>query len=209
MNEPMPPPAARHGCYVRIVKPVCDRLCAAVLLVLLSPLLLVLALIIKLTSPGAVFFRQKRAGLHKSHFMLYKFRSMRADAPSEVPTHLLADPNSHITPIGHFLRRSSLDELPQLINILLGQMSFIGPRPALWNQFDLIAERERWGANDVMPGLTGWAQANGRDELPIPVKAEMDGRYAASVSPWLDIKILFQTAVHVLRAKGVVEGRKG
>lgn len=209
MNEQTQPRAARHGVYVRVVKPIFDRLCAALLLVLLSIPLAVLALIIKLTSPGAVFFRQKRVGLHKSHFMLYKFRSMRTDAPSEVPTHLLADPNAHITPIGHFLRRSSLDELPQLINILLGEMSFIGPRPALWNQFDLVAERDRWGANDVMPGLTGWAQTNGRDELPIPVKAERDGYYAAHVSLWLDVKILFLTAVHVLRAKGVVEGRRG
>ena len=126
-----------------------------------------------------------------------------------MPTHLLANPQSHITPIGRFLRRSSLDELPQLFNILRGEMSFIGPRPALWNQDDLIAERERWGANDVLPGVTGWAQANGRDELPIPEKARLDGFYAGNAGFWLDVKILFLTAVNVLRAKGIVEGNTG
>lgn len=199
----------KHRIYLHIFKPLLDRLCSAILLVVLSPLLAVLAAAIKLTSPGPVFFRQKRVGLRKTHFQLYKFRSMRCDAPSDVPTHLLADPKAHITKVGRFLRRSSLDELPQLINILRGEMSFIGPRPALWNQYDLIAERDRWGANDVTPGLTGWAQANGRDELPIPIKAERDGYYAQNASLWLDLRILFLTAAHVLRAKGVVEGRSG
>ena len=202
-------PYVKRGPYVRLVKPVLDRLAALILIVLLCWLLAALALIIKLTSPGPVFFRQKRVGLGKSHFMIFKFRTMRADAPADVPTHLLADPQSHITPIGRFLRRSSLDELPQLFNILRGEMSFIGPRPALWNQDDLIAERDRWGANDVLPGVTGWAQANGRDELPIPEKARLDGYYAGNAGFWLDVKILFLTAVNVLRAKGIVEGNTG
>ena len=202
-------PYVKRGPYVRLVKPVLDRLAALILVVLLCWLLAALALIIKMTSQGPVFFRQKRVGLGKSHFMIFKFRTMRADAPADVPTHLLADPQSHITPIGRFLRRSSLDELPQLFNILRGEMSFIGPRPALWNQDDLIAERDRWGANDVLPGVTGWAQANGRDELPIPEKARLDGFYAGSAGFWLDVKILFLTAVNVLRAKGIVEGNTG
>ncbi len=202
-------PYVKRGPYARLVKPVLDRLAALILIVLLCWLLAMLALIIKLTSPGPVFFRQKRVGLGKSHFMIFKFRTMRADAPADVPTHLLANPQSHITPIGRFLRRSSLDELPQLFNILRGEMSFIGPRPALWNQDDLIAERERWGANDVLPGVTGWAQANGRDELPIPEKALLDGFYAGNAGFWLDVKILFLTAVNVLRAKGIVEGNTG
>jgi O-antigen biosynthesis protein WbqP len=208
-NQPNGNPIVHRGVYARLVKPLLDRLFAAVLLVLLSPLMAALAIAVKTTSPGAVFFRQKRVGLHKAHFMLLKFRSMRSDAPGDVPTHLLANPQAHITRVGYFLRRSSLDELPQLFNILRGEMSFIGPRPALWNQFDLIAERDRWGANDVMPGLTGWAQANGRDELPIPVKAERDGYYVKRLSLWLDVKILLLTVLHVLRAKGVVEGRGG
>ncbi len=202
-------PYVKRGPYARLVKPVLDRLAALILIVLLCWLLAMLALIIKLTSPGPVFFRQKRVGLGKSHFMIFKFRTMRADAPADVPTHLLANPQSHITPIGRFLRRSSLDELPQLFNILRGEMSFIGPRPALWNQDDLIAERERWGANGVLPGVTGWAQANGRDELPIPEKARLDGFYAGNAGFWLDVKILFLTAVNVLRAKGIVEGNTG
>jgi O-antigen biosynthesis protein WbqP len=195
-----------NGVYTSFFKPFLDRLAGLVLFLILWPLFLVLALIIKLSSPGPVFFRQKRIGIHKSHFMIFKFRTMYAATPQNVPTHLLQDAASFITPIGRFLRKSSLDELPQLFNILRGEMSFIGPRPALWNQDDLIAERDRYSANDVMPGVTGWAQTNGRDELPIPIKAEKDGYYAANVSFSLDVRILFLTAVNVLRAKGVVEG---
>ena len=159
------------------VKRILGLLISLAALVALSPLLLILSAIIRLTSPGPVFFRQRRVGIGKSHFMIYKFRTMRIDAPKDQPTHLLKDPSAYITPVGRFLRRSSLDELPQLINIIKGEMAVVGPRPALWNQFDLIAERDKYGANDVRPGLTGWAQINGRDELPIDVKARLDGEY--------------------------------
>ncbi|MBR7187859.1 MAG: sugar transferase, partial [Clostridia bacterium] len=143
------------------VKRILGLLLSLFALVVLSPLLLILSAIIRLTSPGPVFFRQRRVGIGKTHFMIYKFRTMRIDAPKDQPTHLLKDPNAYITPVGRFLRRSSLDELPQLINIIKGEMAVVGPRPALWNQFDLIAERDKFGANDVRPGLTGWAQING------------------------------------------------
>ena len=192
----------------RFVKRFFDLLCALLGILLLSPLLLVLALLIKCTSPGPVLFRQKRVGKNKTYFEILKFRSMRIDAPHDVPTHLLQDAQSAITPIGHFLRKTSLDELPQLFNILMGQMSVIGPRPALWNQYDLIAERDRYGANDLTPGLTGWAQVNGRDELPIPVKAELDGYYAAHISFSLDLKIFFKTIANVFSGTGIVEGKR-
>ena len=168
--------------------------------------LLVLAVIIRATSPGPVFFRQKRVGQYKSHFMIYKFRTMRTDAPKDQPTHLLKDPNAYITPVGRFLRRSSLDELPQLFNILRGEMSLVGPRPALWNQFDLIAERDKYGANDVRPGLTGWAQINGRDELPIDVKARLDGEYVKRMSFLFDARCILGTMIKVIRSEGIVEG---
>lgn len=172
----------------------------------LAPVLAVLALLVKLTSRGPVFFRQRRIGRYRSEFMIFKFRSMYADAPKDTPTHLLTNATSHITPMGRFLRKSSLDELPQIFNILSGEMSFIGPRPALWNQFDLAEERDRYHANDVTPGITGWAQVTGRDELPIPEKAKRDGYYAANLSLALDIRILFMTVFSVLAAKGVREG---
>lgn len=165
---------------------------------MLSPLLLVLAAWVKLDSKGPVFFRQKRVGRDKRLFSILKFRSMYADTPHDVPTHLLQNPEAMITRSGRFLRRTSLDELPQLFNILAGQMSVVGPRPALWNQADLIAERDKYGANALVPGLTGYAQVNGRDELPIPVKAELDGYYAAHVSFVLDMKIFFKTIFNVL-----------
>ena len=168
--------------------------------------LLVLAVIIRATSPGTVFFRQKRVGQYKSHFMIYKYRTMRTDAPKDQPTHLLKDPNAYITPVGRFLRRSSLDELPQLFNILRGEMSLVGPRPALWNQFDLIAERDKYGANDVRPGLTGWAQINGRDELPIDVKARLDGEYVKRMSFFFDARCILGTVIKVMRSEGIVEG---
>ena len=188
------------------VKRVLDFLLSLLALVVLSPLLLVLAVIIRATSPGPVFFRQKRVGQYKSHFMIYKYRTMRTDAPKDQPTHLLKDPNAYITPVGRFLRRSSLDELPQLFNILRGEMSLVGPRPALWNQFDLIAERDKYGANDVRPGLTGWAQINGRDELPIDVKARLDGEYVKRMSFFFDARCILGTVIKVMRSEGIVEG---
>ena len=191
--------------YIHI-KRLLDFVLSLLALVVLSPLLLVLAAIIRATSPGPVFFRQKRVGLGKSHFMIYKFRTMRTDAPKDQPTHLLKDPNAYITPVGRFLRRSSLDELPQLINILKGEMAVVGPRPALWNQFDLIAERDKYGANDVRPGLTGWAQINGRDELPIDVKARLDGEYVQRMGFLFDARCILGTVFKVMRSEGVVEG---
>ena len=177
-------------------------------IIVLSPVLLVLAVLIKLDSKGPVLFKQKRVGKGKTHFEILKFRTMYADVPKDVPTHLLADPASKITKIGRFLRKSSLDELPQIWNILVGEMSIIGPRPALWNQFDLIAERDKYGANDVRPGLTGLAQVMGRDELPIEVKAKYDGEYAQNVTFANDVKIFFKTITSVLGAKGVKEGKQ-
>ena len=188
------------------VKRILGLLLSLLALVVLSPLLLILAAIIRLTSPGPVFFRQRRVGIGKTHFMIYKFRTMRIDAPKDQPTHLLKDPSAYITPVGRFLRRSSLDELPQLLNIIKGEMAVVGPRPALWNQFDLIAERDKYGANDVRPGLTGWAQINGRDELPIDVKARLDGEYVKRMSFGFDLRCIVGTVVKVLRSEGVVEG---
>lgn len=185
-----------------------DLLLSACGILVLSPLLLVLALWVKCSSSGPVLFKQKRVGKDKSFFMIYKFRSMRTDTPHDMPTHLLENPDAFITPAGRFLRRTSLDELPQIFNIFKGQMSIVGPRPALWNQDDLIAERDKYGANALVPGLTGYAQIHGRDELPIPVKAELDGYYAAHISFWLDVKIFFGTIGSVLGHKGVVEGRQ-
>ena len=176
-------------------------------IVVLSPVLLVLALLVK-TSRGPVLFKQKRVGKDKTFFEIYKFRSMYADTPKDVPTHLLDNPDRLITPVGKFLRRTSLDELPQLFNILKGQMSIVGPRPALWNQDDLIAERDKYGANACVPGLTGYAQIHGRDELPIPAKARLDGYYAKNMGFGLDVKIFFGTIFSVLRSDGVVEGRQ-
>ena len=188
------------------VKRILDFLLSLLAIVVLSPVLLVISVVIRVTSPGPVLFRQKRVGQGKRHFMIYKFRTMRTDAPKDQPTHLLQDPNAYITPVGRFLRRSSLDELPQLMNILKGEMAVVGPRPALWNQFDLIAERDRYGANDVRPGLTGWAQINGRDELPIEVKARLDGEYVKRMSFGFDLRCILGTVLSVLRREGVREG---
>ena len=188
------------------LKRILDFLLASLALVVFSPLLLVLAAVIRATSPGPVFFRQRRVGQGKSHFMIYKFRTMRIDAPKDQPTHLFKDPAAYITPVGRFLRRSSLDELPQLLNIIKGEMSVVGPRPALWNQFDLIAERDKYGANDVRPGLTGWAQINGRDELPIDVKARLDGEYVRRMSFGFDVRCVLGSVLKVLRSEGVIEG---
>ncbi|HJB58484.1 MAG TPA: sugar transferase [Candidatus Faecalibacterium faecipullorum] len=178
-------------------------------IVCLSWLLLALAVAVRLDSPGPVLFRQKRVGIHKTHFEILKFRTMRADTPHDMPTHLLADPDRCITRVGRFLRRTSLDELPQLFNILRGDMAVIGPRPALWNQYDLLEERDKYGANDVRPGLTGLAQIHGRDELEIPVKAKLDGEYAADITFWGDVKLFFGTIGAVVRRDGVVEGGTG
>jgi O-antigen biosynthesis protein WbqP len=178
-------------------------------LVVLSPLFLIIIIAIKLDSKGPVLFRQKRVGINKTHFYILKFRTMRIDAPSDTPTHLLQNSDLYITRVGKFLRRTSLDELPQIINIMKGEMSIIGPRPALWNQYDLIEERDKYGANDVLPGLTGWAQINGRDELPIHEKARLDGEYVRKISLLMDVKCFFRTVVSVLRSHGVVEGGSG
>ena len=178
-------------------------------LVFLSPFFLALMIAIKLDSPGPVLFKQKRVGIHKKHFYILKFRTMRTDTPKDMPTHLLKDPDQYITKVGKFLRKTSLDELPQIINILKGDMAIIGPRPALWNQYDLIEERDKYGANDILPGLTGWAQIHGRDELEIPEKAKLDGYYVENLSFGLDVKCFFGTILSVLRSDGVVEGGTG
>lgn len=178
-------------------------------LVILSPVFLILILAIKLDSKGPVLFKQKRIGIHKNYFYILKFRTMKIDTPKDMPTHLLEDPDQYITRMGKFLRKTSLDELPQIWNIFIGQMSIIGPRPALWNQYDLIEERDKYGANDVKPGLTGWAQINGRDELPIDVKSSLDGEYVQNISFRMDVKCFFGTIVSVLKSDGVVEGGTG
>ena len=172
-------------------------------------LLILLSIAIKLDSPGPVLFRQKRVGLGKSHFYILKFRTMRIDTPKDMPTHLLVNPEQYITRVGRFLRKTSLDELPQLFNILAGHMAIVGPRPALWNQFDLIAERDKYGANDIRPGLTGWAQINGRDELEIDVKARYDGEYVQRMSLAFDIRCILGTVTAVLSRDGIVEGGTG
>jgi len=194
--------------YMKI-KRLTDIVLSLLGLILLSPLFLVLIIAIKLDSKGPVLFKQKRVGIHKSHFHILKFRTMRIDTPKDTPTHLLDNPDQWITRVGKFLRKSSLDELPQIINILKGEMSIIGPRPALWNQYDLIEERDKYGANDVPVGLTGWAQINGRDELPIEVKAKLDGEYAKKIGFKMDVKCFFGTLISVLRHDGVVEGGTG
>ena len=191
--------------YLKI-KPVLDRVFAALMLVILSPLMLISALLVRITSKGPVFFVQERAGKNRKSFNIYKFRTMYTSAPKNLPTHLLQNAGSFITPVGKFLRASSLDELPQLINILKGDMSFVGPRPALQNQVDLLNARELCGANDVLPGLTGWAQINGRDELPIPVKAAYDGEYVRRLSFAFDLKCIIGTFTAVLTRKGIQEG---
>lgn len=186
-----------------------DFVMASVGLVILSPLFLVLIVAIKADSKGPVLFRQKRVGIHKSHFNILKFRTMRTDTPKDTPTHLLKNPEQYITRIGKFLRKTSLDELPQIINIIKGDMAIVGPRPALWNQYDLIEERDKYGANDIRPGLTGWAQINGRDELEIPVKAKLDGEYVKKMGLGMDIRCFLGTFLSVLRGDGVVEGGTG
>ena len=195
--------------YKRYIKRLLAIDLSAAGILCLGWLLILLCLAIKIDSPGPVLFKQKRVGIHKTYFEILKFRTMRIDTPKDMPTHLLADPEQYITRVGKFLRKTSLDELPQLFNILAGDMAVIGPRPALWNQYDLIEERDKYGANDVRPGLTGWAQINGRDELEIDVKARLDGEYVEKLSFWFDVKCFVGTVVSVLRHDGVVEGGTG
>ena len=195
--------------YRRFFKRFFDIILSATGIIVASPFLLIIAIAIKLDSKGPVIFKQKRIGKGKKHFMIFKFRTMRTDAPPDAPTHELADPKKWITKVGGFLRKTSLDELPQIFNIFVGHMSIIGPRPALWNQFDLIEERDKYGANDVRPGLTGWAQINGRDELEIDVKAKFDGEYVEKISFVFDVKCFFGTIKSVLTSDGVVEGGTG
>ena len=195
--------------YQNYLKRLIGIVLSALGILCLGWLLILLSIAIKLDSPGPVLFKQKRVGMNKSHFYILKFRTMRIDTPKDMPTHLLANPQQYITRVGRFLRKTSLDELPQLFNILVGHMAVVGPRPALWNQFDLIAERDKYGANGVRPGLTGWAQVNGRDELPIDVKARFDGEYVENLTFRMDCKCFFQTILKVFSHDGVVEGGTG
>lgn len=201
--------------YNKFFKRLIDIVFSTIGIVVLAIPMCVIALIIKITNPGPAVFKQKRVGIHASHFNLYKFRSMKMNTPRDCPTHLLENPEQYITGVGRFLRKSSLDELPQLFNIWAGKMSIIGPRPALWNQYDLIEERDKYGANDIKPGLTGWAQINGRDEIEIDVKAKFDGEYAAALKAGkfegfaMDVRCFFGTTVGVLKSDGVVEGGTG
>lgn len=195
--------------YKRVLKRVIDIVLSFAGILVLAIPMLILAVAIKIDSPGPVLFKQKRVGIHKTHFEILKFRTMRIDTPKDMPTHMLDNPEQWITRVGKFLRKTSLDELPQILNIFVGQMSIIGPRPALWNQYDLVEERDQYGANDVRPGLTGWAQINGRDELEIPVKAKLDGEYVEKLSFWFDCKCFFGTITSVLKHDGVVEGGTG
>jgi O-antigen biosynthesis protein WbqP len=195
--------------YKHFFKRVFDFLLSFLAIIVLAIPMLIIALAIKIDSKGPVFFTQKRVGKNKKLFTILKFRTMRTDTPHDAPTHELSDPTKWITKVGGFLRKTSLDELPQIFNIFVGQMSIIGPRPALWNQDDLIAERDKYGANDVKPGLTGWAQINGRDELEIPLKAKLDGEYVQKMGFFFDCKCFFGTIVSVLKSDGVVEGGTG
>ncbi|MGI1782441.1 sugar transferase, partial [Streptococcus uberis] len=191
------------------VKRLLAILISGLAIIILSPVLLAVAIAIKCDSKGPVLFKQKRVGKDKKHFMIYKFRSMYVDAPADMPTHMLKDPTAMITTVGAFLRKTSLDELPQLFNIFKGEMAIVGPRPALWNQYDLIAERDKYNANSIRPGLTGWAQINGRDELEIDEKSRLDGYYVAHMSFLMDLKCFIGTFISVLKSDGVVEGGTG
>lgn len=195
--------------YKHFLKRVIDFILSLIGLIVLSPVFIILCIWIKLDSKGPIFFRQKRVGKNKKHFNILKFRTMYIDTPKDMPTHMLSNPDQYITKAGKFLRKTSLDELPQIINILKGEMAIIGPRPALWNQDDLIAERDKYGANDIKPGLTGWAQINGRDELEIDVKAALDGEYVRRMSFPFDVKCFLGTITSVLKHEGVVEGGTG
>lgn len=195
--------------YVKFFKRVIDIVLSALGLILLSWLFVLIIVAIKIDDPGPAFFTQKRVGKDKSYFSLHKFRSMKMDTPHDMPTHMLDNPDQYITTVGKFIRKFSLDELPQIWDIFVGKMSIIGPRPALWNQYDLIEERDKYGANSVKPGLTGWAQINGRDELEIDVKAKLDGEYVENISFLFDLKCFIGTIFSVLKHDGVVEGGTG
>ena len=195
--------------YKRFIKRLIDIVLSSFGIAVLAIPMLIIAVVIKMDDPGPAFFTQKRVGIHRSYFKLYKFRSMKMSAPHDMPTHMLENPEQYITKIGKFLRMSSLDELPQIFNIFTGKMSVIGPRPALWNQEDLIAERDKYGATDIRPGLTGWAQINGRDELEISAKAKLDGEYVKKMGFWFDCKCFWGTIVSVAKHSGVVEGGTG
>ena len=188
------------------VKRIMDLLLSIIALLLFWWVLAIISVLILLEDGMPILFKQKRIGLDKKEFYIYKFRTMKSNTPKDMPTHLLLNPDEYITKIGKILRRSSLDELPQIFNIIKGDMSIVGPRPALWNQYDLIAERDKYGANNVPVGLTGWAQVNGRDELPIEAKAKFDGEYADKMNLWFDIIVLIKTVSSVFTAKGVKEG---
>lgn len=198
--------------YIKFIKRSIDLLLSIVALIILTIPMLIVSLLIYMDDPGPVIFKQKRIGIRKIYFNCYKFRSMKMSTPHDVPTHELRNPEQYITRFGKFMRKMSIDELPQIFNIIKGDMALVGPRPALWNQDDLIAERDKYGANDVCPGLTGWAQINGRDELEIPIKAKLDGDYTKVLSQgglsafFMDIRCLSKTFLSVLRHEGVVEG---
>ena len=201
--------------YKNVIKRLADVVLSFFAIIFLSIPMLFIIIAIKVDSRGSAFFKQKRVGKDGKYFNILKFRTMRTDTPHDAPTHELTDPKKWITKVGAFLRKTSLDEIPQIFNIFVGQMSIIGPRPALWNQYDLIEERDKYGANAVRPGLTGWAQINGRDELEIPVKAKLDGEYVAALNAGgfkaikMDVKCFFGTFLSVLRSDGVVEGGTG
>ena len=188
------------------IKRVLDFILALVALIALSPLLIVISVLVKATSPGPVLFRQERVGLHRKHFMIYKFRTMFISAPKNKATYLLKNSKKHITPLGRFLRKTSLDELPQLLNILKGDMAIVGPRPVVYTEFNLIDERDKYGANDVLPGLTGLAQINGRDKVNYRDKARMDGEYVSHITFWVDLKLILATFLSVFTSKDIVEG---
>lgn len=194
--------------YLKI-KRLIDIILSLLGLIILAPVLLLIIIIIKIDSNGPVFFKQKRVRDHKNYFNILKFRTMKVDTPKDTPTHLLENPSQWITNVGVFLRKTSLDELPQIINVFKGEMSIIGPRPALWNQYDLIKERDKYGANNVPVGLTGWAQINGRDELEIEAKARLDGEYANNISFWMDVRCFFRTIFIVIKSDGIIEGGIG
>lgn len=197
------------GLYAKYIKRIIDLILSFGGLVVLSPVFLIVIIAIKIDDPGPVLFTQKRVGQNKQYFKLHKFRSMKMCTPHDVPTHMLENPEQYITKVGKVLRKTSLDELPQIWDIFIGNMSVIGPRPGLWNQDLLTSERDKYGANDVRPGLTGWAQINGRDELEIPVKAKLDGEYVEKMSFLFDVKCFFGTVSSVAKSDGVVEGGTG
>ncbi len=192
--------------YNKYLKRIFDLILSLIMIICLSWLFIVISIFIKLSSKGKIFYKQKRIGKNKKEFYILKFRTMKSTAPGDVPTHLLQNPEQYITSIGKILRKTSMDELPQLFNILKGDMSLVGPRPALWNQYDLIAERDKYDANDVRPGLTGWAQINGRDEIAIPLKASYDGVYINRMSFFFDVVCILKTVLCVLKHDGVKEG---